>query len=435
MKGSHTILKAVAVTIILILMVPLLQKKFHFFEETPLKGAVQKVEESYFSFNRWFSGEYQSGEEKYLNDNFGLRNFFVRLNNQLAYTFFNKAKANNVIIGKDNYLFEKNYLKAYTGQDYIGYDSIENRMAKLKEIQDYLERNNKSLLLVFAAGKGTFYPEYFPDDWKAEENRVTNFDKYLTLAKEKGINHIDFNTYFKLNKESSPYPLYPKHGIHWSHYGMCLVVDSLFSYLEKERNIKVADIVWNDVEVSEAKKSDYDIADGMNLLFPPKKEELAYPQYKIISNEGDTKPSVIVISDSFYWGMFNEGIPARAFSDQHFWFYNRQIYPDSYTKPLDVSEIDLSEEINNHEIFIIISTEATLPGLGWGFIENTYDLIKNGKSSDNSFSKKVKELITYIRTDKNWMKSIEQKAKDRNISVDSMLTLDAEWQVKRKMAK
>lgn len=435
MKRRTKVLTSVAVVMMLILLVPIFQSKFHLFKETPLKGAVVKADNSYFSITGWFSGEYQEAKEKYLNDNFGLHNFFIRLNNQLAYNLFTKAKANGVIIGKDNYLFEKNYLKAYTGLDYIGHDSIERRMNRLKVVQDYLESNNKTFLLVFAAGKGTFYPEYFPEEWKISNDGNTNFNTHLSLAKEKGINYIDFNTYFKLNKESSPFPLYPKHGIHWSHYGMCLVVDSLLNYFEREIETELADIAWDEVEISEAKKSDYDIADGMNLLYPPEREKLGYPNYQIVVKEGDTKPSVIVIADSFYWGMFNEGIPARVFSDQHFWFYNKQIYPDSYTNPLEVSEVDLSEELNNHDIFIIMGTEATLPGLGWGFIESAHNIIRNGSPVENSFRKKVDELIAYIRNDNNWMKSIEVKAKEREISVDSMLVIDAEWQIKRNMEK
>lgn len=429
MQRKQNIHLYILLLIFFLLLLPLLQAKFHIFKINPLKGAVQKKENVYFSFNEWFSGSYQQKKETYINENFGLRDFFVRLNNQVAYNLFNKAKANGVIIGKHNYLYEENYLKAYFGFDYIGYDSIAAKVDRLIRVQEYLASKGKTLLIVFAAGKGSFYPEFFPENWNYPK-KVSNFDTFLSLVRENNVNHIDFNTWFVNQKESSSYPLYPKYGIHWSHYGMCLAADSMFNYIEKLRNISMPDLRWDSISLLPSEKTDYDIADGMNLLFPPEKEILAYPHISIVEEQGDQRPSAIVIADSYYWGIFNEGIPSSLFSDQHFWFYNQQIYPDSYDSPLNVSQVDLNEEIANHDIFIIMSTEANLPKLGWGFIENTYALLKNPqKVNQNEYNKRIEDMIRYIKTDQNWMNSIIEKAKKNRISIDSMLLLDARWQV------
>jgi hypothetical protein len=40
---------------------------------------------------------------------------------------------------------------------------------------------------------------------------------------------------------------------------------------------------------------------------------------------------------------------------------------------------------------------------------------------------RLRSLIDYIQTDQDWMQVIEQKAREKNISVDSMLLLDAIW--------
>jgi len=82
-----------------------------------------------------------------------------------------------------------------------------------------------------------------------------------------------------------------------------------------------------------------------------------------------------------------------------------------------------------------MATEATLPDLGWGFIENAYDHFKGIKRpadpSDPEFQKKVNDLRNYIKSDEEWMKHIEQKAAENQVSVDSMITLDAIWQVRQ----
>jgi hypothetical protein len=351
---------------------PIIQKIGNIVEIDKLNGAIIQLEKPVFSFKNWFSGEYQEKKEKYVNENFGFRNLFVRLNNQIYFDFFNKAKANGVIIGKQNYLYEENYIKAFYGTDFIGKDSIRERMEKFKYVQDTLQKLNKNLLLIFAAGKGTFYSEYIPNKYKVKK-RNTNYDYHLKIAKKLGISYIDFNQYFLKNKYKSKYPLYPKYGIHWSIYGMCLAADSIIKHIEKDRKIDMNSIYWEKVELEVPKNEDYDIAGGMNLLFNLKSFKMGYPQIKFEKDTSKIKPNLLVVSDSYYWGMFNFGI-SSVFNESHFWYYNKEIYPDTYSKPLTTDQIDLRKEINKHDVIIVMSTQATMTDLGWGFIEKAYEL-------------------------------------------------------------
>lgn len=431
MKDKSIKIKRVLLFIILVVLIaPFFQAKFNIIKLTPLKGAITEPEKKYFNVKEWFSGNYQEQEEKYLNETFGFRSLFIKINNQIAFTLFNQAKANGVIIGKKNYLFEENYIKAYYGDDYIGYDSIKHRMQYLKYIQDTLTKLNKNIILVFAAGKGSFYPEYFPEKYITEKKR-TNYETHVELAHQLGVSYIDFNKYFIENKSKTPNPLYPQYGIHWSYYGMCLAADSIVRFIENTRNIDLPNLYWNEIEIAQPKESDYDIADGMNILCKLKSFNMAYPKIQIQSDSGKTKPSVLVVSDSYYWGMFNFGI-SNAFTNSHFWFYNKQIYPDSYQSPIETSQIYLKDEIAKHDVIIIMATEATLPDFGWGFIENTYNFFKGIESTaefDAEFQTKILNLRNYIRTDKKWMEQIEKKAAINDVSVDSMITLDAIWQI------
>ncbi len=356
----------------LLLISPLIQSKTGIFKLKPLKGAIVEPENAKFNLKDWFSGDYQLKKEEYLNSKFGYRSLFIRINNQIAFSMFKQAKANGVIIGKENYLYEENYIKAYYGRDSIGKDSIESRMKKIKYLSDTLSKLNKDIITIFAAGKGSFFPEFIPENLKSEKG-PTNMEWHVKLAEDYGLKYIDFNRYFIENKEKSEYPLYPKHGIHWSWYGMCLVADSIIHYIEDTRDIDMPELNWSKVKKHHAINEDYDIGDGMNLLFRLNGYKMAYPEIEWKTDSTNIKPSVLVISDSYYWGMFNFGI-SNAFSNSHFWFYNKQIYPDSYQKPLDTDQIDLKEEIAKHDVIIILGTEATMPNYGWGFIEDCYGL-------------------------------------------------------------
>ena len=198
------------------LFLPLIQTKLNIFELSPLKGDVRYPAQAQFSISDWFSSKYQEEKETYLNSMFGFRSTCVRVNNQIAYSFFKKANANGVIIGKDNYLYEESYLNSYNGSDFLGQDSINHTLNRLKYLTDTLKKLNKQLIVVFAAGKASFYPEYIPDSYLKSNVDNTNYKALSIGAKNIGLNVIDFNAWFVKNKSISKYPLYPKHGIHWS---------------------------------------------------------------------------------------------------------------------------------------------------------------------------------------------------------------------------
>lgn len=431
MKTLSNNIKYILLTIIfVVLCTPFVVKLIYTEDFFPLKGAVSLPANVVFEKKDWISGDYQQKKEEYLNAGFGLRSLFVRANNQIAFNLFKKAKANGVIIGKDNYLYEEAYIKAYYGKDYLGDDSIAHTINRLKFISDTLNKLGKQLLVVFAPGKASFYPEYIPDAF-LPKNEKTNYKMFSLKAKESGLNTIDFNKWFIDNKAKSKYPLYPKYGIHWSVYGAILAADSLTKKIGDLRHIVLPKIKITEINMAKPFDSDYDIADGMNLLLKNSSFEMAYPRI-VFDNAGQTtKPKVLVISDSFYWGLYNLGI-SNCFQNDHFWYYNKQVYPESSTKELLADNLNINEEINKHDVIVIISTEATLSKIGWGFVERVEKLYKGITvipERDENYYKKIKDLIQLIKGDQKWLNDAAKRAKERNISVDSCLVLEAMWQI------
>ncbi len=349
------------------MLFPIMQVKLKLFEIKPLNGYIEYPPEVEFSFSDWFSSKYQEEKEAHLNARFGFRSTCIRLQNQIAYSLFNKVNANGVIFGKENYFYEECYLLAYNGCDFLGQDSINKTLSRLKFVSDTLKKLNKQLIIVFAAGKASFYPEYIPDKYVKTNVTNTNYKAFSNGAKQLGLNTIDFNAWFMKNKSTSKYPLYPKHGIHWSNYGMALVADSIIKTIELLRGINMPTISFNEVEIKKPHGDDTDIGDGLNLLFELTSFDMAYPKL-FVKEDGKDKPNVLVISDSFYWGMYNFGI-SNCFNSPHFWYYNQQVYPESATKELLTSSLNTGEEILKNDVIIIMATEATLKNIGWGFIE------------------------------------------------------------------
>lgn len=359
------------------LSLPLIQINYHLYEIPKLNGAIEEVKEPELSLNSWFDGDYQIAIENYINENFGFHDFFIRLNNQLSFSIFKKAKAQGVIVGKKNYLFEESYIKAYYGQDYIGENKILTQLKKAKYVQEKLAQLNKQFILVYAPSKGSYFPEYFPDKFKSKKG-ITNYSKFIEHSNNLGLNHIDFSAYFRKNKYKSKYPLYPQYGVHWSKYGMFLAADSMVRYIENLAHIDMANFYYKQLRWAQPEDTDYDIAFGMNLLDTLKSFPMAYPNILSEPTSNKVKPSILVVSDSFYWGIFNFGF-SNVFDKSHFWYYSMEIYPESFQSPKKTTQIDLEEEIKNHDIFIVLATEANLSKFGWGFIESLYEQLHSSE--------------------------------------------------------
>jgi hypothetical protein len=437
MKKEAGINKTLFIILMIILYTPMVQQITHIVNETPLRGAIKKVNRPYFTWHDWFSGKYQADAEKYLNTHFGFRNAMVRVNNQIYYTLFKKAKANGVIIGKKNYLYEYSYIDAYYGTDFLGKDSIYRQLKKLKAVQDTLEAQGKTLLLVMAPGKATFFPEYIPDRYKRNKG-VTNLQYFAKYASKLGINHINLSKWFLMMKDTARYALYPKTGIHWSYYGMALAADTIIKTVEKLRGTDMPDIIWKGIKMSsKLKNTDRDIERGMNLIFHLKNNPMPYPQLEV-DTTGKNRLNAIVIADSYYWQIFSAKLPHRIFNKQEFWFYNKQIFPKRKDGTSWTNESDLLSDLNNTDIVILLCTEPVLKRLFWGFIDNAYeayfqpDKYKKNHSKINIDKTKIARIIEKIKNNEKWYNKEIEKAEQKNISIDSMLKLDAVYLLRKR---
>ncbi|PLX07482.1 MAG: hypothetical protein C0596_11155 [Marinilabiliales bacterium] len=263
------------------LFVPLLVKSLNLVNEQPLGGVTYKIDKPILTDSTWFNGEFQILAERYINENIGLRGTVIRINNQIDFTFYKKTGAEKVVIGKDNYLYENNYIDAYLGTDYIGDEKINSLSNQAKKCEEIMEDMSIKLLFVFAPGKASFYPEYIPENYpKLEKSTKTNYKEFKKSLQSNNLNYIDFNSWFINMKDTSTYPLFHKAGIHWSYYGMYLCADSLIKKVEKDINKDLPELSLENLEISsEQRHTEYDLGNLMNLYYPIKTYDLAYPSY------------------------------------------------------------------------------------------------------------------------------------------------------------
>jgi len=375
--------KSVLILLLTLSMFPLLNM-FVFPEMIDkLEGYVVLASKPECSIESWFDKSFQDKYEAYINDNIGFRPFFVRIRNQILFSLFNEVRAAWVIRGKEDYLYELNYIKEYNGDNFIGSKKIKTTVSRLDILRDSLEARGKSLLIVLAPGKGTFYPQYFPEEYQKPATDSTNYKVFRKVLSKKQLNVIDFNKWLLEVRDTCGCLLYPKYGIHWSQYAMLLAADSIVNYIESIRNIDMPNLQISGMERTDKLRfSDYDIAEGMNLLFQMQSEPMCYPKHSWQQGSYFVHPRTIVVADSFYWEMFNTGIGSGSFSLGGFWYYNQSVYPDSFSTTTEVKGLDIKKKIEENDVFIIISTEANLFKFDFGFTDGCLNAL--GYSADSS---------------------------------------------------
>lgn len=413
-----------------VLFLPIIQDNLEFSLRIPLGGWTTSVNKPVLSLDSLLSGGFQRDKEAWINQEFGFRNDLVRINNQLDYWLFKKANSKGIFYGKKGVLHDRLYTDAYFGMNYLGDKKIDSIAQQMKFLQDCLEKDNKTLLMVFAAGKATYYSELIPEHFKVKKKK-NNYEGFSEAIKKHNINHIDFNKWFVENKTKSQYPLFPQLGIHWSIYGSALAFDSIVKYVEKKRNIDMPDFSIMGVELPDTLRTpDDDIYKAVNLLFQTPYYKMAYPIIDVKKDNLKVSPTLITIGDSFWWNIYNTGVGESVFKNGKFWYYNKAVYPESFTNPINRDKIDFAKSIEETDVIILCYTESTLQTIGNDFLNDLYKYYKNNKQFVNpNRDTDIKNYIEYIKSDKKWMESLTKRAIEIKKPIEELIYNDAAWQV------
>lgn len=409
--------------LLLVIWIPFAQMLFQVVESKGLKGAFVPHAKPEFSDSAWFTGDFQKGFEEYLNDTIGFHQDLIRLRNQVDYSFFDKCHSYDIEVGKNGYLVATWHIDAHLGKLRTRESRIDSLVSMMAQINDTLNKMNKTFIVLLAPSRGAFYKELAPAWYDLKPAHESDYQRYLRQLSKTKIRYIDFNKAFLNMKSTSKYPLYTKCGIHWSTYGATLAADSFVKYIEKERSIDLPDMKIENIELSKvARGVDADLNNTLNLIWDVKNDEMAYPKLSF-NREGKGKTNLLSVGDSYYLGTLGSNVIASSFEENCFWYYNNTIWSSGPNNGKTTKDISFMHEIASHDVITIIATESTLTDFGWGFIEQAWNLLCK------SDEEQVKLCMEKIRKDTTWYQQIEQKAKANNIDVNEQLRQDAKYTV------
>jgi hypothetical protein len=378
-------------TIILILVfsLPLIQRQWSsVIPDYSLNGYNAPTPKPIFSFHDLLEGKYQDDLTAYLQDNVGFKGYLIALKNQIDYSLFQTLHY-TIELGRDGQLFYWNHIDAHCGHLTLSDDSLSRKMMECKKLQEFLDSAHIPVVYVLAPGKPAFYEDKLPKKFLNKCSNDNDYNHVLSRLNENQLEHLDFNKWFQSMRTSSPYPLFPKLGIHWSFYGACVAMDSLVKYIEHKDRIDLPNYVQDSFKITDQPyKIDKDLWSLLNVLLPMASDSLAYPSYAFtFDSTKQRKAKVLIIGDSFNWNLIDTKIPAAVFSsDSRFWFYKRELY-DLSGKLItnNETEVNYYDLLKGTDMVIFLSTEVLNHRMDFGFSQG---LLNSSTSIDGLIKNK-----------------------------------------------
>jgi hypothetical protein len=420
--------KIVFSLLVIALFLPLLNKAFHVFHEKELDGYFvlkKRPDLRSVTWEGWFSGRFQEDFAGRIEDHIGLRNTFFRINCEMDYRLFGLTHAQGFIRGKGGNLFEEDYIREYTGRFFVGRRFIDERVRKLKWIQDTLRKQGVHLMFVLEPGKASIYPEYIPAHYHPENKTLSNYDYLRDAFQNNAVRFIDLNSCFRTMKDTSRYLLFPKYGMHWSLLGLVYAMDTLSKYIANQVSVPMPPVRIDRIRSSDTIRdySENDIGILLNLIFPLPRTHTAVPDFTVDTSSVKSALDLLVIGDSYFNMVIQKGFAERLFRKTEFWYYYSKVWPgvEDDNSPVYVDKTQLEKKLQDFDVILIMVSEINLHCLTWGFIDEAYAALRHQPYPQ------ITAIENRILVEREWFRAMVSAASDGCMTIDRKISTDADY--------
>lgn len=163
----------------------------------------------------------------YVEDNYFGRQKLVSAWSALNQNLLHTSIAENVVLGKDGWLYFGDTLNDYTGADPMSERDIFSAARNLALIREFCERQGARFLFVVAPNKNSLYPEHMPDlTISGEKHDAQRLLEQLAIQR---VPYVDLFSLFRGQEET----LYFTQDSHWNSKGAALAADAIHQALER----------------------------------------------------------------------------------------------------------------------------------------------------------------------------------------------------------
>ncbi|MBP0972450.1 MAG: hypothetical protein J5851_00930 [Oscillospiraceae bacterium] len=164
------------------------------------------------SFNRDFGDQFQA----YVSDHFGFRQQLVTANSNLRYHAFGMSAEENVIVGKNGWLYYTPTVKDYIHDPTVSDLGICNIIHNLEMMQDYAASQGAGFTVLVVPNKNTIYPAQMPSRYVQTDN-ANNLERLTEAVQSTDLHWCPAET--ALRDASASQLQYHKTDTHWNNAG------------------------------------------------------------------------------------------------------------------------------------------------------------------------------------------------------------------------
>jgi hypothetical protein len=232
--------------------------------------------------------------DTYIQDNFGLKRHLAFVP-ALKYHFVEGAVVNEVIVGKDDWLFFSGdeSIPKHRGLKCLSDDRMLAIASRLAALRAATEAHGGRFIFTIAPDKQSIYPEYLPS-WMQRIGPCSVYDQAVRTARTSGITVVDLRPVL-LGAKASGDRVYHQTDTHWNEKGASIAA---------ARILAQAGVRLNTDELPKPVSANRTGDLALMLNMPELQEEvLQYPLGAAV--KGETRsgiprgPSVLLIGDSF----------------------------------------------------------------------------------------------------------------------------------------
>lgn len=162
----------------------------------------------------------------YIADHFALRQQMVTANAALQTTLLHTSPAEDVIYGKNGWLYYAATLDDYQNHATLTGDEAAQIAQTVADMQAYCEARGATFLFTIAPNKNSLYPENMPARY-LQSDSPGNYELVAPYLEEYGVNYADLFTFLSGQDET----LYLRTDSHWTNCGAALAHDFLMGTL------------------------------------------------------------------------------------------------------------------------------------------------------------------------------------------------------------